>query len=117
MVVEYQQTVCGDAKAKQVGAEDMDEADMEMLGIEPAEKKSETEEEGGTLELFEKYESTRGVFDDKDELGSVFNQSTEDERSSKASIRLLKVKDIVPFCVPGMDFGIKYCPKNLLKRS
>lgn len=83
--------------------------------MKPVEKKPETEEEeGGTLELFEKDEGTRGAYDDDDELGWVFKQSAEDEKSSKASIRagkwLLKVKDTVPCFGPGMDFAVGTCP-------
>lgn len=97
-----------------------DDAELEIYGTKLTKSsgeethKKEANSANGTLELVEKDEGTRGVYDDEDELGWVFNMSIEDEKASKASIRAgkwaLKVKDTLPCFGPGMDLTVGLCP-------
>ncbi len=130
LLVEYQRTVNDDvgkssmtngdsAAVEEAVAED--EADMEIYGLKPSKEEPEEvtaqpKEEDNTLTLTEKDEGTRGVYDDEDELGWVFDLSAEDEKKSKANIHKgnwqLKVKDTLPCFGPGMDLTVGLSPRH-----
>ena len=133
LLVEYQRTVVDETAksslsngqtttADTVEPVAEDEADMEIYGLKPSAKESEkstteqVKEEDNTLTLTEKDEGTRGVYDDDDELGWVFDLSAEDEKKSKANIHKgnwqLKVKDTLPCFGPGMDLTIGLSPRH-----
>eukprot|EP00178_Gracilaria_changii_P004235 TRINITY_DN1662_c0_g1_i1.p1 TRINITY_DN1662_c0_g1~~TRINITY_DN1662_c0_g1_i1.p1 ORF type:complete len:1909 (+),score=259.12 TRINITY_DN1662_c0_g1_i1:10735-16461(+) len=99
-----------------------DDAEYEMIfGVKPPQDSTDDEsEEGGendehTLNLDQKDEGTRGVYDDEDELGWVFNSGT-DETTSKGSSSsgkwALKVKDTLPCFGPGSDLAIGTSPDD-----
>ncbi|CAN8062015.1 unnamed protein product [Agarophyton chilense] len=99
-----------------------DDAEYEMIyGVKPPQDSSDEESDGGAdndehaLNLDQKDEGTRGVYDDEDELGWVFNSGT-DEASSKRSYGsgkwALKVKDTLPCFGPGSDLAIGLSPDD-----
>lgn len=99
-----------------------EEAEYEMIyGVKPPDDSSdeESEDEGGkkaALELVEKDEGTRGVYDDEDELGWVFNSTDADSRPGKGSATgkwALKVKDTIPCFGPGADLAVGLSPDDI----
>ncbi|PXF45854.1 Cleavage and polyadenylation specificity factor subunit 1 [Gracilariopsis chorda] len=97
-----------------------DEAEYEMIyGVKPPQDSSddesndEHEEEEPSLNLDQKDEGTRGVYDDDDELGWVFNSET-DETITKSACGTgnwaLKVKDTLVCFGPGADLAIGRSP-------
>lgn len=102
------------------------EAEYELIyGVKPPPESSDEDsgdEHGNkqsSLKLEEKDEGTRGVYDDEDELGWVFNSGTDGERSqgktSGAGTWALKVKDTLPCFGPGADLAIGASPEDLTK--
>lgn len=100
-----------------------EEAEYEMIyGTKPPQDSSDedSDDEAGTkqraLELKEKDEGTRGVYDDEDELGWVFNSGQENETSSGkdggAGSWALKVKDTITCFGPGADIAVGCSPDD-----
>lgn len=97
-----------------------DEAEYEMIyGVKPPQESSDDDSDRDdgdnqrSLDLDQKDEGTRGVYDDEDELGWVFNtESDESEKkgSSGAGNWALKVKDTLPCFGPGADLTIGRSP-------
>lgn len=115
----------GDSSAKKPGKRSSkkrrrtadEEAEYEMLygSKPPPESDSDTDGESadgaGPLELVDKDEGTRGVYDDDDELGVVFNSvGNEDDGASAASMRSdawsLVVKDTLTSYGPSADVAV-----------
>lgn len=102
------------------------EAEYEMIyGVKPPPESSdeETDDENGNkqsaLKLEEKDEGTRGVYDDEDELGWVFNSGPENEPSnvkgSGSGNWALKVKDTLTCFGPGTDMAVGTSPDDVSK--
>lgn len=100
-----------------------EEAEYEMMfGVKPPPESSDEESEGedgdkqSALELQDKDEGTRGVYDDEDELGWVFNSGTdngaENGKGASSSKWALKVKDTLTCFGPGADLAIGPSPDN-----
>ncbi|KAI0566023.1 Cleavage and polyadenylation specificity factor [Gracilaria domingensis] len=97
-----------------------DDAEYEMIyGVKPPQDSSDEESEDGpekdehALNLDQKDEGTRGVYDDEDELGWVFNSGTDEataKGSSSSGTWALKVKDTLPCFGPGSDLAIGMSP-------
>lgn len=102
------------------------EAEYEMIyGVKPPPESSdeESDDEHGnkqpSMKLEEKDEGTRGVYDDEDELGWVFNSGADGDASqgkgSGAGNWALKVKDTLPCFGPGADLAVGGSPEDLSK--
>lgn len=99
-----------------------DEAEYEMIyGVKPPQDSSDdesnkgSEEDEPSLNLDDKDEGTRGVYDDEDELGWVFNSETEETTTKNASGTgkwALKVKDTLVCFGPGADVAIGRSPSD-----
>lgn len=96
-----------------------EEAEYEMLyGSKPppeSDSESDREEDNAAnpLELEDKDEGTRGVYDDDDELGLVFNSADDDGRAGADSSReawSLVVKDTLTSYGPSADVAIGKTP-------
>ena len=101
-----------------------EEAEYEMIyGTKPPQDSSDEESEAGdeqkqsALELEEKVEGTRGVYDDEDELGWVFASGTETgdatDKSKGSRKWALKVKDTLPCFGPGADLAVGPSPEDV----
>lgn len=102
------------------------EAEYEMIyGVKPPPESSDedSDDEHGNkqsaLELEDKDEGTRGVYDDEDELGWVFNSGTDNDLSnakrSGSGNWALKVKDTLTCFGPGSDLAVGSSPDDLTK--
>lgn len=100
-----------------------EEAEYEMIyGTKPPESSDEDSDDensrkNAALELKEKDEGTRGVYDDEDELGWVFNSTADDDAKTAARAGsgkwALKVKDTLTCFGPGADVTIGEAPDDL----
>lgn len=101
-----------------------EEAEYEMMfGVKPPPESSDEEsgdEEGGkqsALELQDKDEGTRGVYDDEDELGWVFNSGTDSNagggEGGSSGKWALKVKDTLTCFGPGADLAVGPSPDDV----
>lgn len=95
---------------------------MNIYGTNPPQESSDEDSDDenagkpSALELQEKDEGTRGVYDDDDELGWVFNSgSDESDRGSKSGSGkwALKVKDTLPCFGPGGDLAVGISPDDI----
>lgn len=99
-----------------------EEAEYELFHgtqLPPESSDEESDEDTGTkqaaLKLEEKDEGTRGVYDDDDELGWVFNSGPEnDATNSKGGDGnwALKVKDTITCFGPGADLAVGASPDD-----
>lgn len=114
-------TMSGKKKRRRRTADEEAEYEM-MFGVKPPPESSDEESEGedggkqSALELQDKDEGTRGVYDDEDELGWVFNSGTdsgaESDKAASSSKWALKVKDTLTCFGPGADVAIGPSPEN-----
>jgi CPSF A subunit region/Mono-functional DNA-alkylating methyl methanesulfonate N-term len=107
------------SRKRQRTAEEETEYEMLYGTAPPAESESDTEDLGGQvsipLELVDKDEGTRGVYDDDDELGLVFSSGGNEERvavRSGSESWSLKVRDTLTCYGPAADVAIGRSPDD-----
>lgn len=102
------------------------EQEYELIyGVKPPPESSDEDSDNehannpSALELEEKDEGTRGVYDDEDELGWVFNSETDNDltngKGEGAGNWALKVKDTLVCFGPGADLAVGASPDDVKK--